>query len=130
MRKVYIIGCIIVLLLSIYLVKRNVICYIGYTTDLKDSTLLDVKIDMDGQSVYVDTIPSTFMHDIQRKVNLELNLGFHSITIFIANEQKEQTITFFYFFQKYLIIDFNSQIQRETGTDVFWIDLCNKYPFM
>lgn len=132
MKKAYIsVGCVIViLLLSISLVRRNAICYIGYTTDLSDSLQLYVKLDIDGENLYEGTVPSTFIHDMQRKVNLNLGLGFHTIRALIVNENREQTISFFYFLQKYVIIDFSTWEERKEGDDIFWIRLCNEFPIM
>lgn len=72
MRKKYIgFFCVIIFILFISLLKREAICFIGYTTDATDSTILNVNIELDGKLVFTDCIYSDFMHDIKKRVNLD-----------------------------------------------------------
>ncbi|WP_195670216.1 hypothetical protein [Bacteroides intestinalis] len=131
MRKKYIgFFCVIIFILFISLLKREAICFIGYTTDATDSTILNVNIELDGKLVFTDCIYSDFMHDIKKRVNLDLGVGYHSMKVTIVNEKRKQTVNFFYFWQKFIVINFLPYSERKNGSDFFWIALHNRTPLM
>lgn len=70
------------------------------------------------------------MHDVKKRVNLDLGVGYHSIKVTIVNEKREQTVNFFYFWQKFIVIDFLPYQERKDGSDFFWIALHNRTPLM
>lgn len=131
MRKKYIgFSCVIAFALFVSLLKREATCFIGYTTDTTDSTILNVNIELDGKLVFADYIYSDFMHDVKRKNNLDLGVGYHSIKVAILNENREQTIRFFYIWQKFIVIDFLPYKERTSSSEIFWITLHNSVPLM
>ena len=107
--------------------EQTVFGYVGYTTD-RNITLEDVHLYIDGEAVYKGNLHADYMHAPYDTFTLNLNIGIHNLEVWLPNEKIRQSKKIFYWGDKYMIIDFFSQKEWNSTSNIFWIDTCNEFP--
>lgn len=114
-------------LVCLCFLNRNVIGYIGYTTD-NNITIKDVHFYIDGEIVYRGNLYTDFMHNPNDTFTLNLNIGIHDFEVWLPNERIRQSKKIFYLGSRYMVIDFIPQNKWKSEPSIFWIDTSNEFP--
>lgn len=114
-------------LIYLCFLNRNVIGFIGYTTD-NNITIEDVHFYIDGGIVYRGNLHTDFTHNPNDTFTLNLNIGIHDFEVWLPNEKIHQSKKIFYLGYKYMVIDFIPQKDWNSKSNIFWIDTYNEFP--